>query len=213
MKRLIAAAAFFALGLSPVFAQSTAVGVGEASSNSLSRSQALSVSRSGGGRASASNTFNTPANTTNSTRISGTTTTRNVPGIVAPGLAAAGIETCLGSVSGGVAFPGGGFSFGSTTPDRGCDTRLDARTLWAFGLKGNAIARLCQKEEMRAALGAHCGQPQQVATVQTAAYSYPPAATSSPSAAGGIWLINGRTRKEQYCLRYDAPARRCRAWQ
>ena len=60
-------------------------------------------------------------------------TVKNVPSIVAPGLAAAGLETCLGSVSGGGAFVGTGFSFGTTIPDPGCAARLDARTLVEHG--------------------------------------------------------------------------------
>ena len=71
---------------------------------------------------------------------------RIVPSIVAPGLAAAGLETCLGSVSGGGAFVGTGFSFGTTIPDPGCAARLDARTLWSMGLKKAAVARLCLKD-------------------------------------------------------------------
>jgi hypothetical protein len=195
--RFLAAFALILASAFPCFAQSTAIGVGEANSQSIS-----------GSRAIASNVFNTPANTTNSTRVSGTQTLRNVPSVQAPGLAAAGIETCLGSVSGGVAFPGGGFTFGSTTPDRGCDTRLDARTLWAFGLKPQAVARLCQKEEMSAALGPLCGvRPAPVA------YGGPPVVTASASPSGGIWLIEGRTKRERYCLAYDDAARRCRQWQ
>jgi hypothetical protein len=51
------------------------------------------------------------------------------PGIVAPGLAAAGIETCLGSSSGGLSLMGGGFTFGSTKVDEGCTIRLLSRQL------------------------------------------------------------------------------------
>src|SRR6478752_8987322 len=93
--------------------------------------------------------------TTNST-VPADQTVRNVPGIVAPGLAAAGLETCLGSVSGGGAFVGTGFSFGTTIPDPGCAARLDARTLWSFGLKKAAVARLCLTGDIYRAMPEVC---------------------------------------------------------
>jgi hypothetical protein len=205
------------------YAQTTeATGVGQAVSSSQSGSQALSVSRSGGGRAAATGggggtatggnvTFNTPGNTTsqNSSRISGTQRVIAAPSVFAPGLAAAGIETCLGSVSGGVSFPGGGVAFGTTTKDTGCDTRLDSRTLWSFGLKAEAIARLCMKEETRQALGARCPQPM----AQTAAFAGTASASpSAPSARSGIELREGRTGRIRWCDVYDAAAQRCRKW-
>src|SRR5215469_14891926 len=93
--------------------------------------------------------------TTNST-VPADQTVRNVPGIIAPGLAAAGLETCLGSVSGGGAFVGTGFSFGTTIPDPGCAARLDARTLWSFGLKKAAVARLCLNPDINYAMPEVC---------------------------------------------------------
>src|SRR6478736_7865410 len=201
-------------------AQTTeATGVGQAVSSSQSGAQALSVSRSGSSRATAGGggggsatggnvTFNTPGNTTsqNSTRVSGTQRLIAAPSVFAPGLAAAGIETCLGSVSGGVSFPGGGVAFGTTTKDSGCDTRLDSRTLWSFGLKAEAIARLCMKEETRAALGARCPQPQ----AQTVAFVG--TASAAPPARSGIELREGRTGRIRWCDVYDAAAQRCRKW-
>jgi hypothetical protein len=77
---------------------------------------------------------------------SASTTTHLVtpPTTVAPGLAAAGIETCLGSASGGLSLMGGGFTFGSTKVDEGCTIRLLARQLFAFGFKTAALALMCQ---------------------------------------------------------------------
>ena len=69
--------------------------------------------------------------TTNSS-VPAERTVKNVPSVVAPGLAAAGLETCLGSVSGGGALLGPRLSFGTTIPDPGCAARLDARTLWSM---------------------------------------------------------------------------------
>lgn len=82
-----------------------------------------------------------------------------IPGnVVAPSLGAAGIETCLGSASGGVSFPGGGFAFGSTTQDKGCNLRLWARTLRSMGLNGASVAVACQDPNVFAAM-ATAGTP------------------------------------------------------
>jgi hypothetical protein len=96
------------------------------------------------------------------------------PGIVAPGLAAAGIETCLGSSSGGLSLMGGGFTFGSTKVDEGCTIRLLSRQLYAFGFHKAALALMCQDTHVFIAmdesgtpcpppLGAQAGEPLPVA--------------------------------------------------
>lgn len=85
-----------------------------------------------------------PANST--TRL---TTT---PTVVAPGLAAAGVETCLGSASGGLSLMGTGLTFGSTLPDPGCNLRLTARQLYAFGYRTAAIALMCQDQRVAEAM-------------------------------------------------------------
>ncbi len=64
------------------------------------------------GASSAINISN-PASTTSTNRLI------TPPTVVAPGLAAAGIETCLGSSSGGLSLMGGGLTFGSTMVDDG----------------------------------------------------------------------------------------------
>jgi hypothetical protein len=89
----------------------------------------------------------------NTTTITGGTEHYQAPAVFAPGLAAASIETCLGSVSIGASGPGGGLSFGTTTEDKPCQARLDARTLWAFGMKAAAIRRLCINPQMAESLG------------------------------------------------------------
>jgi len=84
------------------------------------------------------------------------------PGIVAPGLAAAGIETCLGSSSGGLSLMGGGFTFGSTKVDEGCTIRLLSRQLFAFGFHKAAIALMCEDEHVFVAMnesGTPCPPP------------------------------------------------------
>jgi hypothetical protein len=86
----------------------------------------------------------------------GSSTTRLVtaPTVIAPGLAAAGVETCLGSTSGGLSLMGGGFSFGSTVVDEGCTIRLLARQLFAFGFHKAAMALMCQDDRVAAAMDA-----------------------------------------------------------
>lgn len=89
-----------------------------------------------------------PAETTSTSRVITT------PTVVAPGLAAAGVETCLGSASGGLSLMGGGFTFGGTMVDEGCTIRLLARQLFAFGLKNAALALMCQDDRVAAAMDA-----------------------------------------------------------
>jgi len=84
------------------------------------------------------------------------------PTTVAPGLAAAGIETCLGSASGGLSLMGGGFTFGTTKVDEGCTIRLLARQLFAFGFKTAALALMCQDDRVAVAMqtaGTPCPGP------------------------------------------------------
>lgn len=71
---------------------------------------------------------------------------RQAPAVGAPGLAAAAIETCLGSVSIGASGPGAGLSFGTTVPDDNCNARLNARALQALGHPSAAIVLLCQND-------------------------------------------------------------------
>jgi len=88
--------------------------------------------------------INSPANTT--------AHVITTPTVAAPGLAAAGIETCLGSASGGLSLMGGGFTFGATKVDDGCTVRLLSRQLFAFGLHKAAVALMCQDERVAAAM-------------------------------------------------------------
>ena len=99
------------------------------------------------GASSAINISN-PASTTSTNRLI------TPPTVVAPGLAAAGIETCLGSSSGGLSLMGGGLTFGSTRVDDGCTIRLLARQLYAFGFQKAAVALMCQDERVTVAMEA-----------------------------------------------------------
>lgn len=77
---------------------------------------------------------------------------KQAPTAIAPGLAAAGIETCLGSTSGGISGPGWGVSFGTTKEDPGCDIRLTSRQLYSMGQRNAAIALMCQHERVARAM-------------------------------------------------------------
>jgi hypothetical protein len=92
----------------------------------------------------------TVINTTVSSRHS----TRQAPSIVAPGLAAAGVEACLGSASVGGSGAGFGLTIGSTLVDRGCELRLYSRALHAMGYKRAATELLCNDPDVARALAA-----------------------------------------------------------
>jgi hypothetical protein len=192
----------------------TAVGIGTgvATSRSDSKSQAVAISGQGGNGGNPTAVVNVaanPASTVATVNNTGTSTIRNVPSVFSPGLAAAGLETCLGSVSGGGSFVGTGFSFGSTIPDPGCAARLDARTLWSMGLKKAAVARLCLQGEIARSMPEVCvhylPQPQPVA--------YAVAPVGELQYVGGqIWLVEGTTGQDRLCNDYDVTGQRCRAW-
>lgn len=205
-------AAIIAMAASgPAWAQSsTTSGTGVGIAGSTSNSQAVSGQGGTG--------VGLAAITTNST-VPADQTVKNVPGIVAPGLAAAGLETCLGSVSGGGAFVGTGFSFGTTIPDPGCAARLDARTLWSFGLKKAAVARLCLNPDINRAMPEVCAKylprpaPGSPGPIQVPArYAQAEASEDEPYTGGDIWLVEGATGKTRLCRDYDVTQQSCRVW-
>jgi hypothetical protein len=211
MKRLLLAAIVSMAASELAWAQSaTATGSGVGLARSTSNSQAISgQGGTGVGLAAITTSSSVPADQT----------VRNVPGVVAPGLAAAGLETCLGSVSGGGAFVGTGFSFGTTIPDPGCAARLDARTLWSMGLKKAAVARLCLNGDIYRAMPEVC-----VKYLPPPAPKYPSsppvsslnaraeASDEEPYTGGDIWLVEGATGKTRLCNDYDVIQQSCRVW-
>jgi len=211
MNRPLLAAIIAMAASEPAWAQSsTAAGTGLGVARSTSSSQAISGQGGTG--------LGVAAITTNST-VPADQTVKNVPGVVAPGLAAAGLETCLGSVSGGGAFVGTGFSFGTTVPDPGCAARLDARTLWSFGLKKAAVARLCLNPEINRAMPEVCVQylpaPALVYSAQPVPTRYASMEASSgeqPDTIRDIWLVQGATSKNRLCKNYDVTQQSCRVW-
>jgi hypothetical protein len=207
MKRLLLAAIVAMAATEPAWAQSsTSTGVGVA--RSTSGAQAIS-GQGGTGIATITSNSTVPANQT----------IKNVPSVFAPGLAAAGLETCLGAVSAGGAFVGTGISFGTTIPDPACAARLDARTLWSMGLKKAAVARLCLNGDIYRSMPEVCDQylPKR-APVHPAP---PPVRTRSaqadasdeePYTGGDIWLVEGATGKIRLCNDYDVAQQSCRVW-
>ena len=121
----------FILFSTNVLAQ-TATGTGTANANSGSYSQSGAAIMQD--------------QTNRSISVSNNSIPRQAPSMGAPGLAAAAIETCLGSVSIGASGPGAGLSFGTTVPDDNCNARLNARALQALGHPSAAIVLLCQND-------------------------------------------------------------------
>ncbi|HEM7894348.1 TPA: chemotaxis protein CheA, partial [Burkholderia cepacia] len=97
-----------------------------------------------------------PYNTQSSENVnySGTQTIKTNPAIQAPGLTTTLSDTCMGSVSVGVSFPGFGATGGTTLVDQACVRRLDAREFRAMGLTDVALALLCQSDANRRAVEA-----------------------------------------------------------
>lgn len=83
----------------------------------------------------------------------------NTPSVIAPSLAAAGIESCLGSTSVGGAGSGFGVTIAGTITDKACNLRLFSRTLYNLGHRTAATQILCNDPEVAQALlveGVHC---------------------------------------------------------
>jgi hypothetical protein len=208
MKRLLSAAIVAMAASGSAWAQSsTATGSGVGISRSASNSMAISGQ---GGSATITTSSSVPADQT----------VRNVPSVFAPGLAAAGLETCLGSVSGGGAIVGTGISFGTSIPDPSCAARLDARTLWSMGLKKAAVARLCLNGDIYRAMPDVCAiyLPRApvvpIKTLAPVAYASATmtATDEQPYAGGPILLVEDKTGKIRLCNDYDEPGQRCRVW-
>ena len=214
MKRLLLAAIVAMAASGPAWAQSsTTTGTGVGIAGSTSTSQAIS----GQGGTGIGVGGNSATTITSNNTVPTTQTVKTVPGVLAPGLAAAGLETCLGSVSGGGSFVGTGFSFGTTIPDPGCAARLDARTLWSMGLKKAAVARLCLNGDIYRAMPEVCDKylpPSAHPGWGPAAgrYAQAEASAEQPYTGGDIWLVEGATGKDRLCNDYDVTQQRCRVW-
>ena len=231
MRKHLARTAFLCLfATTPALAQTTNTATGTGVSESSSQSGAVAIA--GGGRGGNSSlTINNPAETraTVNQTISGTTTSninshlsgsqtvRNVPSMVAPGLAAAGLETCLGSASGTVSAVGFGIGGGSTYKDEDCTARLDSRTLFSMGLKSAAVARLCQRPDVWRSMPDICqrywpvGVPLPYGIVVAAPSNARAEIIMSPD-GGAVRVVDGRDGVEKDCLNYSHTRQKCYHW-
>jgi hypothetical protein len=91
------------------------------------------------------NTVNFPAGG-GAYQYSGEYSVKSAPTVYAPNLTTGGIETCLGSVSGGASFMGWGASAGSTVPDAECNRRMDANVAYKMGHQDLSLAIMCDSE-------------------------------------------------------------------
>jgi hypothetical protein len=84
---------------------------------------------------------------------------------IAPNITISSLS-CKSGVSGAAQGTGFGLSFGSTSDDEDCETRMDAVLLFKLGLKDEAILRLCDNPKMANALNAggkvKCPEPEVV---------------------------------------------------
>src|SRR6516225_10969536 len=219
MIRFLTTAAILAAASGPVWAQSaTGVGVGTGTGIGVAKSQSTAVGGGVGntGTINAAPTSNVtiggaPATSNSVITTQGKTSVSTVPSVFAPGLAAAGLETCLGSVSVGASWLGTGLTGGGSIPDQGCAARLDARTLWAFGLKKAAIARLCLQSDIYRSMPDVCTTYVPAPTVSVVAPVAYSAYGETPYNGGDIWLSHDGG-PQRLCHDYDQPNQRCRLW-
>lgn len=126
---------------------------------------------------------------------------------IAPGLTAAGVHSCAGSVSaagGGVGF---GLSIGGTYAMKGCERRANAATLMGLGQNRAALALICRDEEVMEALnqtGVVC--PQQIGQVQAVAVAADPQ-TSARGAQGSTTAPARASRSADAWSSMEAPVR------
>jgi hypothetical protein len=154
--------------------------VNKNTNSNVNKNSAISNSNATGGNAHSSVRSSTRSSAqaisggSTSNAVSGGSTSSNSVVITAPqaakipdntpdvGLAVPpATSPCRIPVGAGGSSPGLGLTIGFSTLDEGCDTREDARTLWAVGLQGAAYARLCQKAEMAKAMGVLCQREEQ----------------------------------------------------
>lgn len=229
MNKRLALAAITLLAMSTsALAQTTntATGSGVGISESNSASGAVAIARGGSvniAAAPATTTANVVQSGTVTSninqKVSGTQTVRSAPSMVAPGLAAAGLETCLGSASGTVSAVGFGIGGGSTYKDEDCTARLDSRTLYSMGLKAAAVARLCQRPDVWRSMPDICqkywpvGLPLPYGIVVNApAPRAQIVLSTSVGAPGAVRVVDGRDGVEKDCVDYSAGRQKCFQW-
>lgn len=95
--------------------------------------------------------FTSPPDTTSRVVYSGSQEVKNVPSLSTSPLVSSN-DTCHGSTTGGVVLPGFGISGGSTYVDVNCKRLKNSRELWNYGMRGAALALMCNDEENNEAL-------------------------------------------------------------
>jgi hypothetical protein len=153
--------------------------------------------------------INSPASTTSNTRLT------TAPTVAAPGLTAAGVETCLGSAAGGISLMGGGFTFGSTRVDEGCTIRLLSRQLYAFGFHQAALALMCEDQHVVLAMdevGSPCPVRQPDITGSIGAAAPEPTVAAAPDRINAAPAAE-EPAPEPFHLSFMSPAPRSQAEQ
>jgi hypothetical protein len=131
-------------------------GGGANSANSTAQGTAVSV-----GTANAKNQNSVASGATGgqiTTFAGASDPSKAIPNVYSPALAAAGYEVCLGSMSAGGSASGFGVTFGGTYEDKGCQARLNAKTLATLGYTAAAREIMCQNPNIRSAMR-HAGTP------------------------------------------------------
>lgn len=85
---------------------------------------------------------------------------KNTPSVSGPALTSSN-DTCMGSTSGSANVPGIGIGFGTSWVDNNCKMLKNSRELWNMGMKGAAMALMCNDPDNKAALeltGYECPQ-------------------------------------------------------
>jgi hypothetical protein len=119
-----------------------------------------------------------------------------LPNVYAPGLAAAGSEVCLGSMSAGGAAAGFGLTVGGTMVDQECQLRMNARTLATLGYAVAAREEMCVDPQVRTAMlaaGTPCAADRVAPAQARAEYEAPVAQAAAAQPARDISVVAATT--------------------
>jgi hypothetical protein len=152
MKKVILSV-FLALLSTAAFADPVVATAGPNSSAAASTSNAATSANVSGltSNGNQSITFTSPDVATTDVNYGGTYTIKNTPSVNGPNLTTSN-DTCMGSTSGSVNIAGLGIGGGSSWVDTNCKRLKNARELWNMGMKGAAMALMCQDAENKEAL-------------------------------------------------------------
>jgi hypothetical protein len=109
---------------------------------------------------------------------------------------------------------GFGIGGGSTYRDEDCTARLDSRTLFAMGLKGAAVARLCVRPDIWRSMPDICAQywPPGQPLPQGIYIAAPLVAPAGTYMSTSTRVIDGRDGVEKDCINYSATKQKCYHW-